>query len=182
VEYLRKESSEERLGRETTQDVFLPKNGFLNYEFWTEIEESKLKQQFNLKSEFYLQLSLDLFGDSQALAPHYSPVCSKLHSDFSVPIVLAGSYKLTLHPQILEHFRSGSWVGRLIAIYYSKEQGNYQKKEVVLGSFRAPLLSAIRQGGLKGDYAFKNSLGMFTSLGHATLNYDKKQTARTALA
>lgn len=68
-----------------------------------------------------------------------------------------------------------------MAVYYSKDQGNYQKKEVVVGSLKAPLLSAIRQGGLKGDYAFKNSLGMFTCLAHAAISYDKKATSKTAL-
>lgn len=50
-----------------------------------------------------------------------------------------------------------------------------------MGSLKAPLLSAIRQGGLKGDYAFKNSLGMFTCLAHAAISYDKKSTNKTAL-
>ena len=106
---------------------------------------------------------------------------SKLQTDLKSPLCLSGSYKLTLHPHILEHFRSGQWIAKLVAVYYSKEQGNYQKKEVVVGSLKAPLLSAIRQGGLKGDYAFKNSLGMFTCLAHAGISYDKKAVNKTTV-
>ena len=104
---------------------------------------------------------------------------SRIHTDVNSPIFLSGSYKIMLLPQILEHFRSGNWSAHLIAIYYAKQQGNYQKKEVILGSCRAPLLSAIRDGGLKGDYAFKNSLGMFTCLAKAIISYDKISKGKT---
>ena len=81
--------------------MFLPKNGFLNYHIEAQVDEVKLRQQFNLKNEFYLQLVLDLFGDNQVLAPHHPPMISKLQTDLKAPLCLSGSYKLTLHPNIL---------------------------------------------------------------------------------
>ena len=149
----------------------MPKNGFLNYDISTDLSEAKIRQSMSLPPQFYTQLCLDIFGDSPALAPHYPPIISKLHSDLTTPLQLSGSCKLTLFPQIVEHFRGGTWMAHLVVIYYVKEQGNYQKKEVIFGTCRAPLLSSIRQGGLRGDFAFKNPLGMFTSLAHVTFQY-----------
>ena len=42
-----------------------------------------------------------------------------------------------------------------------------------MASFKAPLFAVIREEGLKGDYAFKNRLGMFVSLAHCSIRYEK---------
>lgn len=36
-----------------------------------------------------------------------------------------------------------------------------------------PLINIIKSEGIKGDYAFKNKLGMFVTIAHATLRYEK---------
>lgn len=64
----------------------------------------------------------------------------------------------------------------MLAIYYAKEKGAYVRKDILIGSFKAPLFAVIREDGLKGDYAFKNKLGMFISLAHCSIKYEK--TAR----
>lgn len=75
---------------------------------------------FNLKEDFYLQLVLDLFGDNKPLAPHYPPLHSNLSSDLTNPLIINGSFKVSLNPQVLQHLRSGCWVARLLLVYYSK--------------------------------------------------------------
>jgi hypothetical protein len=132
------------LGRETIRDVFLPKNGFLNFEMRTSVDQNRLRQQFNMKDEFYLQLSLDLFGENSALSPHYPPFHSKLYSDLSSELSVSGNVKLSITPQILQHLRSGSCQARMVIVYYAKERGNYERKELLVASFKAPLFAVIR--------------------------------------
>lgn len=64
-----------------------------------------------------------------------------------------------------------------MGVYYEKVGGNYERKEVVIGSCNAPLLPSVRREGLAGDYAFKNKIGMFVSLGQVRLSYENKKQA-----
>ena len=157
--------------------MFLPKNGYLNFELSSTVDQNRLRQQYNLKEEFYIQISLDVFGENAALAPHFPPFHSKLYSDLSSELSVSGSYKISLTPQILQHLRAGSCQARMSLVYYAKERGNYERKDMLVASFKAPLFAVIREEGLKGDYAFKNKLGMFVSLAHCTAKYEK--TAKT---
>lgn len=49
LEYEKGLNSENTLGKETTYQLFLPKNGFLNYEVQAEINHHKIKNQLNIK-------------------------------------------------------------------------------------------------------------------------------------
>ena len=49
VEYSAKKSNQLSLGRQTVRDVFLPKNGYLNFELMTSVDQVKIRQQFNIK-------------------------------------------------------------------------------------------------------------------------------------
>lgn len=51
-----------------------------------------------------------------------------------------------------------------------------------MASFKAPLFAVIREEGLKGDYAFKNKLGMFVSLAHFSAKYEKSAKTLTDAA
>jgi hypothetical protein len=90
-------------------------------------------------------LSIDPFGENIGLAPHYPPFNSKLESDLTSPLVVVGSYKIALTPQIVQHLRSGSCTARLLMVYYAKEKGNYDRKEAMIASFKTPLISVIRE-------------------------------------
>ena len=67
-----------------------------------------------------MQISFDIFGENSALAPHFPPFYSKLYSDFSSELVVSGSFKIALSPQIIQHLRGGSVDCKLIAVYYAK--------------------------------------------------------------
>lgn len=41
-----------------------------------------------------------------------------------------------------------------------------------------PLINVIKTEGIKGDYAFKNKLGMFVTLANCALKYDKDPLAK----
>jgi hypothetical protein len=49
----------------------------------TTVDQNRLRQQFNFKDEFYVQVSLDMFGENSSLAAQFPPFHSKLYSDFS---------------------------------------------------------------------------------------------------
>ena len=123
-------SSENTLGKETTYQLFLPKNGYINYSFVSQIDISKVRSQLNLREEFYLCLVFDTFHASANLKTLFPPVSSKLYADFSAPIELAGSIKTTLNPLVLEYFKSHSAKLTINVVYYSKERGNFERKEV----------------------------------------------------
>lgn len=40
------------------------------------------------------------------------------------------------------------------------------------------MINVIKAEGIKGDYAFKNKLGMFVTLANCTLKYEKEPVTR----
>jgi hypothetical protein len=89
------------IGRQTTQDLFLPKTGLLHYCISAEVDPSRLRQTLALPPEdSYLQLTLDIFGSSPQLAPHFPPVKSQLTLPLS-PLRIEGSLPVTLSPNVL---------------------------------------------------------------------------------
>ena len=49
IQYSQELAQQPNLGRETIRDVFLPKNGFLNFDLATTVDQNRLRQQFNFK-------------------------------------------------------------------------------------------------------------------------------------
>lgn len=112
-----------------------------------------------------------MFGEAPNLVSHFPPISSKLFSDFSAPLELQGSFKLTLSSVVLDYIKTKSALLKLNIIYYAKERANFERKEVVYGRIELPLINLIKNAGIHGDYAFKNKLGMYITLANCSLKY-----------
>ena len=121
-------NSENALGKETTYQLYLPKTGYINYDFSSQVDISKVRSQLNLREEFYIALVLDIFHAAPNLKTMFSPISSRLYADFSAPLELSGALKLTLSSAVLEYFKSKQAKLSLNIIYYSKEKGNFERK------------------------------------------------------
>lgn len=107
---------------------------------------------------------LDIFHNNPSLKSLFPALSSPLYSDSAQTATLSGSIKLSLSSIILEYIKTNSARLSLNIIYYSKESGNFQRKEVPYAIIEIPLVNVIRSEGIKGDYAFKNKLGMYVTL------------------
>ena len=116
-------------------------------------------------------MALDIFAEAPNLKSHFPPISSKLFSDFSRPLELSGSLKINLSSVILNYLRTSPAILKLNVIYYNKERGNFERREVAYGTIEFPLINLIKNTGIKGDYAFKNKYGMYISLANCEIKY-----------
>ena len=94
-------NSENTLGKETTYQLYLPKTGYINYDFSSQIDIGKVRSQLNLREEFYIALVLDIFHGAPNLKTMFPPISSRLYADFTAPLELSGALKLTLSSAVL---------------------------------------------------------------------------------
>ena len=101
LKYTTSSADSDAIGRQTTQDLLLPKSGQLHYSVSAEVDAVRLKQTLALPPEdTYLQLTLDIFGSSPQLAPHFPPVSSPLTLP-SWPLKIEGTVGVTLSANVL---------------------------------------------------------------------------------
>ena len=88
---------------------------------------------------------MDFFHESKSLRPQYPPLVSKLYSNFDEEIEFCNSIKTNLNPAILEYIKEKTCLISLNLTYYSKEKGNYEKREITFATLKIPLFNLIKE-------------------------------------